>query len=83
MTPTIESPGGCCFRSHLPHMGPDGRKFKIDSDQIMCNERVQREFSDASDTPPLSFETFLHVPFMGTMLAERLIALGDVRPNFN
>ena len=57
LTSTIESLGACCFRSRLPHMGPDGRKFKIDSDQILCNDRVQREvINTASDTPALSFE---------------------------
>ena len=56
MTPTIESLGDCCFRSHLPHMGADGRKFKSDSDQILCNDRVQRELRDAADQPALSFE---------------------------
>jgi hypothetical protein len=32
----IESLGDCCFPSPLPHMGCGGAKFKLDSDQIVC-----------------------------------------------
>jgi hypothetical protein len=41
--PTIESVGNCCFRSPLSHMGCNGAKFKLDSDQIVCDDRVNRE----------------------------------------
>jgi 6-phosphofructokinase 1 len=43
MIPTIESLGDCCFPSPLPHMGCSGAKFKLDSDQIVCDDRVNRE----------------------------------------
>jgi 6-phosphofructokinase 1 len=57
MTPTIESLGDCRFPSHLPHMGRNGAKFKIDSDQIVCDDRVNREIGDnASRAMSLTFE---------------------------
>jgi 6-phosphofructokinase 1 len=57
MTPTIESLGDCRFRSSLPHMGRDGAKFKIDTDQIVCDDRANREFvGDSSRGPSQTFE---------------------------
>ena len=86
MTPTIESLGDCCFRSHLPHMGPDGRKYKIDSDQIMCNDRVQRELSDASDKPALSFEVAgprEHLYFDSAKTTAAIVTCGGLCPGLN
>ena len=67
-------------------MGPDGRKFKIDSDQIMCNDRVQREFSDASDTPALSFEVAgprEHLYFDSAKTTAAIVTCGGLCPGLN
>lgn len=57
MTPTIESLGDCCFYSVLPHMGRNGARFKVDSDQIMCDDRVNHEVcKDDTRVPFLTFE---------------------------
>jgi len=43
MMPTIESLGECRYNSRLPHMSGNGAKFKIDSEQIVCDHTVSRE----------------------------------------
>src|SRR5580704_9221136 len=86
MTPIIESLGDCCFRSHVPHMGPDGRKFKIDSDQIMCNDHVQRGLRDASDPPALSFEVAgprEHLYFDSAKTTAAIVTCGGLCPGLN
>jgi len=67
-------------------MGPDGRKFKIDSDQIMCNDRVQRELSDASDKPALSFEVAgprEHLYFDSAKTTAAIVTCGGLCPGLN
>jgi 6-phosphofructokinase 1 len=57
MMPTIESLGECRCYSRLPHMSADGAKFKVDSDQIVCDDSVSRESGfDISSSERLTFE---------------------------
>ena len=57
MTRTIESLGDCRFRSPLPHMGSNGAKFKLDTDQIVCDDRLSLGVVDnTSRGPSLTFE---------------------------
>lgn len=57
MTATIESLGDCCFLSSLSHMGPNGAKFKTDSDQIVCDDHMGSGIvNNGSHAPSLTFE---------------------------
>ena len=57
MKSIIESLGDCRFRSPLPHMDCQRAKFKLDSDQIVCDDRLNREnVHAAAEEPSLTFE---------------------------
>ena len=57
MTTTIESLGDCCFLSCLSHMGPNGARFKTDTDQIVCDDHTSRGIlNNGSHSFSLSFE---------------------------
>jgi hypothetical protein len=57
MKSIIESLGDCRFRSPLPHMDGHRARFKLDSDQIVCDDRLNREnVHDAAEEPSLTFE---------------------------
>jgi 6-phosphofructokinase 1 len=57
MTPTIESLGDWSFRSSLPQICGVGASFKVDSDQIVCDDNVEHQiFNHISGTSSLTFE---------------------------
>ena len=57
MTTTIESLGDCCFLSCLSHMGPNGARFKTDTDQIVCDDHTSRGIlNNGSHGSSLTFE---------------------------
>ena len=57
MTATIESLGDCRFQSHLHYMGSKRAKFKNDADQIVCDDRLNREIADhVAQGPSTTFE---------------------------
>jgi 6-phosphofructokinase 1 len=57
MLPTIESLGECRYYSRLPHMSGNGAKFKIDSEQIVCDDSASYESgADISNLGRLTFE---------------------------
>src|SRR5580704_14812987 len=57
MITTIESLGDCGFHSDLHHMGPKRVKYKNNSDQIVCDDRMNRETANSvSHGPSLTFE---------------------------
>ena len=57
MSATIEFLGECRFPSPLRHIGTGAAKFKIDSDQILCDDRSKGDAETGVALPsPLTFE---------------------------
>jgi 6-phosphofructokinase 1 len=87
MTPTIESLGDCPFRSPLLHMGHNGSKFKIDSDQIVFDDRVHHEIVDhPSELPALNFEVAgprEHLYFDSAKTTAAIVTCGGLCPGLN
>jgi 6-phosphofructokinase 1 len=87
MTSTIESLGDCRFRSALPHMGRNGAKFKIDSDQIVCDDRVTHEpDGETSRASSLTFEIAgprEHLYFDPANTTAAIVTCGGLCPGLN
>ncbi len=87
MTRTIESLGDCRFRSPLPHMGSNGAKFKLDTDQIVCDDRLSHEIVDnTSRGPSLTFEVAgprEHIYFNSASATAAIVTCGGLCPGLN
>ena len=56
MTVTIDSLGDCCFHSNLHQKGAQRGNFKDDSDQIVCDDRMNEIAKNHSHEPSPTFE---------------------------
>ena len=86
MTPTIESLGDCPFRSPLLHMGHNGTRFKIDSDQIVFDDRVHEIVDHSSELPALNFEVAgprEHLYFDSAKTTAAIVTCGGLCPGLN
>jgi 6-phosphofructokinase 1 len=87
MMPTIESLGECRYNSRLPHMSGNGAKFKIDSEQIVCDDTVNRESGPGIfQTRCPTFEIAgprEHVYFDSTNTTAAIVSCGGLCPGVN
>jgi 6-phosphofructokinase 1 len=87
MMPTIESLGECRYSSRLPHMSGNGAKFKIDSEHIVCDHTVSREFGPGIfQTGRLTFEVAgprERVYFDSTKTTAAIVSCGGLCPGVN
>src|ERR1700687_3021373 len=85
--PSIESLGECRYISRLPHMAGDGAKFKIDSEQIVCDDTVGRESDPGiSQTGRLTFEVAgprERISFDPTKTPAAIVTCGGLCPGVN
>src|SRR6202795_761405 len=85
--PSIESLGECRYNSRLPHMSGDGAKFKIDSEQIVCDDTVSRESGPGiSQTERLTFEVAgprERVYFDSAKTTAAILSCGGLCPGVN
>jgi 6-phosphofructokinase 1 len=84
MTPTIESLGDCRFHSRLPHMGGPGAEFKIDTDRIVCDDRVNQE--NGADPANLTFEVAgprERIYFNSAATTAAIVTCGGLCPGVN
>jgi 6-phosphofructokinase 1 len=85
MSPTIESLGDGRFHSRLPHMGGPGAEFKIDTERIVCDDRVNRE-NRRADADCLTFEVAgprEPVYFDSTATTAAIVTCGGLCPGVN
>jgi 6-phosphofructokinase 1 len=87
MMPTIESLGECRYNSRLPHMSGNGAKFKIDSEQIVCDHTVSGESGPGIfQTERLTFEVAgprERVYFDSTKTTAAIVSCGGLCPGVN
>jgi 6-phosphofructokinase 1 len=87
MTATIESLGDCRFQSHLHYMGPKRAKYKSDSDQIVCDDRMNREIVDhVAQGPSTTFEVAgprERIYFDSTKTTAAIVTCGGLCPGLN
>jgi 6-phosphofructokinase 1 len=87
MKSIIESLGDCRFRSPLPHMDGHRARFKLDSDQIVCDDRLNREnVHDAAEEPSLTFEVAgprEHLYFDSANTTAAIVTCGGLSPGVN
>jgi 6-phosphofructokinase 1 len=87
MMRTIESLGECRYYSRLPHMSGDGAKFKVDTDQIVCDDSVRRESgSPLSGSGHLTFEVAgprERIYFDSTKTTVGIVTCGGLCPGVN
>ena len=87
MKSILESLGDCRFRSPLPHMDGHRARFKLDSDQIVCDDRLNREnVHDAAEEPSLTFEVAgprEHLYFDSANTTAAIVTCGGLCPGVN
>ena len=87
MMTTIESLGECRHSSRLPHMSGNGAKFKIDSEQIVCDDTVSRESGPGIfQTGRLTFEVAgprERIYFDSTKTTAAIVSCGGLCPGVN
>jgi 6-phosphofructokinase 1 len=87
MMTTIESLGECRHYSRLPHMSGNGAKFKIDSEQIVCDDTVSRESGPVIfQTGRLTFEVAgprERIYFDSTKTTAAIVSCGGLCPGVN
>jgi len=75
------------FSFTLPHMDGHRARFKLDSDQIVCDDRLNREnVHDAAEEPSLTFEVAgprEHLYFDSANTTAAIVTCGGLSPGVN
>src|ERR1700730_3594569 len=86
MTATIDSLGDCCFQSNLHQKGAQRGSFKDDSDQIVCDDRMNEIAKKDSHVPSPTFEIAgprERVYFDSAKTTAAIVTCGGLCPGLN
>jgi len=86
MTATIDSLGNCCFQSNLHQKGAQRGNFKDDSDQIVCEDRMNEIAKNHSREPSPTFEVAgprERVYFNSAKTTAAIVTCGGLCPGLN